>query len=261
MHSGIIILRDIPKEEVKIDLARFSIQGGFRGISEVPTGPHYVSVRSAGNHHGFWCYVHPGQVIVKLFDSEQNEFTEDLPESAAHFTRLAKGGSMSHVLRPYPDQFFAPWFSLTKHLKEENFPPKIYESDMLLSSRFDSAFKGTHGADPDNFMEEFQYAFLSWIVSADTKDKNERAFLRWRHLLLSIYNAGDRNISDYPELFERIAECMLVQFDRLADDFFGEGSFLTEQIDYLLEDMAECRDPEVASKSSELRLYINMRKK
>ncbi|MHA1684395.1 MAG: hypothetical protein ACTSUE_25890, partial [Promethearchaeota archaeon] len=41
---GYIILRDIPKKEVQLDLALYKIQGGFRGFALVPPGLHFVKV-------------------------------------------------------------------------------------------------------------------------------------------------------------------------------------------------------------------------
>ena len=70
---GYIILRDIPKKLVQLDLLDFPIRGGFRGFAEVNPGPHYVSIKvNEEMHKGFWCWVKPGEVIVKMYDYEKD---------------------------------------------------------------------------------------------------------------------------------------------------------------------------------------------
>jgi hypothetical protein len=71
---GFIILRDVPKEEARIDVFFSEIQGGFRGFQLVPAGVHYVSVQVEGTHKGFWCYLQPNEAIVKVFNSSVQQF-------------------------------------------------------------------------------------------------------------------------------------------------------------------------------------------
>ena len=65
---GYIILRDIPKKLVQLDLIYFPIKGGFRGFAEVSPGPHYVSIEvNEEMHEGFWCWVNTGEAIIKVY--------------------------------------------------------------------------------------------------------------------------------------------------------------------------------------------------
>ncbi|HEY1015091.1 MAG TPA: hypothetical protein VGE07_20470 [Herpetosiphonaceae bacterium] len=254
---GAIVLRDIPKDEARIDLARLPIQGGFRGFGQVPAGWHYVGVKDGGHHRGFWCWVGPGEAVVRVFD---DGFEEDEPESAAHYARLALGGAMGAALLPYPLERFGGWFGLVGKIPRENFPPAIRPDEQGGASRFELALQGSHGGDADSFLAEFQYAFAAWLVSLDTPVEDERAFARWRHLLLGCYNAGERGMAANPGLFAALAETLPRQFDLLPEAWFAADSFLMAQVDYLIEDMADCGAPELREPSAALADYLKPRR-
>src|SRR5687767_6339014 len=112
---GALVLRDIPKEEVRIDLARMAIRGGFRGFSQVPLAAwHYVSVKVDATHQGFWFWLNPGEALVRVFDHAAG-FQEDEPESAATFAQMALSGTMGAALWSYPHELFGPWYGLVQH--------------------------------------------------------------------------------------------------------------------------------------------------
>src|SRR5262245_21354218 len=125
---GAIVLRDIPKEAARIDLARVAIQGGFRGFGQVPPAAwHYVSVLDADRHVGFWCWIDPGEAAVRVF--ADGGFVEDDADTAAQFSRLALSGAMAGALRPYPHELFGAWYGLVNRIPPANFPPAIHDED------------------------------------------------------------------------------------------------------------------------------------
>jgi hypothetical protein len=232
-----IILRDAPKEEARLDLLTYPIQGGFRGFRLVPPGVHYVSVLTHEGHRGFWLAVKPQEAIVRRLDFERNQFVEDDAETEANFQQLALAGSMNHVLIPYDHAHFAAWQRLVSHIDLDNVPPTLhsYSGD---GSRFDEAISQHNGRAP-SFLAEMQFAFAHWFVTQpDAPD--EAAFARWRHLLLACYNAGERSMVAYPELFGGLPAVLIPQFDRLPDSWFTADSFLLSQADYLAEDLLDC---------------------
>ena len=252
-----IILRDIPKKQVKIDMALFpAIEGGFRGFSHVPAGLHYVSVKSHDSHIGFWSYVKSGDALVKIFNSEDNCFEDDLSESEIKYKQLALSGSLGSALKVYPHQFFPAWLTLSSYIKAEHFPPKIFESDPISHSRFESAFKGTHNGKIDSFLQEFQFSFLKWHCSTLTSINEDSAFERWKFLLFSVYNAGVSNISENPHLFINLITIIITQFRHLGEDFFQEGDSLLENWDTLSKDMEDSGNAEVRKKAQEFSEYI-----
>jgi hypothetical protein len=257
---GAIVLRDIPKEEVRIDLYRRPIQGGFRGFRLVPPGLHYLSVKVRQHHVGFWCWIKPNQVVVRMFDPA-NGFKEDTPDATAHYAELAVGGAMNGALLPYAHQKFGSWFGLILHINEKDFPPTIHDNEARQSgtTRFDAALKETHGGNADSFLAEFQFAFAQWLVSLDTEFEDEAAFARWRHLLLSTYHAGDYRIAELGELFLKLADTLFRQFALLPDEWFEPDSFLMRDAGYLTEDMMDSGVPEIAEKGQALADYLKQR--
>ena len=52
-----IVLRDVPKDEIQIDLWPFKVSGGFRGFSEVLSGPHFLTVKDKGQKVDEWFFI------------------------------------------------------------------------------------------------------------------------------------------------------------------------------------------------------------
>jgi hypothetical protein len=253
-------LRDIPKEEVRIDLYRKPIEGGFRGFRMVPPGLHYVSVKVRQHHVGFWCWIKPYQTVVRVLDLD-NGFEEDTPDATAHYAELAVSGAMDGALFPYAHQKFGPWFGLILHINMEDFPPTIHDNEARQSgtTRFDAALKETHGDNTDSFLAEFQFAFVRWLVSLDTEVEDETAFARWRHLLLSTYHAGDYRIAELGELFPRLVDTLFRQFALLPDEWFAPDSFLMRDAGYLAEDMMDSGVREITEKGQAFADYLKQR--
>lgn len=261
MNLNAIILRDIPKEEVRIDLYRQNIQGGFRGFyADFPLmGWHYVSVKVDEFHVGFWCRLAMGEAVVRVFDTTEG-FVEDEPETAQHYAQLALSGAMNQSLVAYPDHLYAPWFGLVSYLDSENFPPQLHSQEVGAGSRFDQALQGTHGGNTQAFLAEFQYAFVSWLISLDAATENEAAFERWQHLLLSIYNAGEDRIRQAGKLFASLVGLLIRQFNLLPQDWFEAGSFLVEQANYMVEDMIDTEVEELVKQGRVFGEYLQRRK-
>lgn len=259
---GAIVLRDIPKQEVQIDLVRLPIQGGFRGFSMVPPAAwHYVSVKDRGGHIGFWCYVAPDTAVVKVYDYDTQQFNDADAEIRSKFSQLALGGAMGAALITYPSQHFAAWLRLVNKIPATDLPT-IHETDSGGdSSRFDQAFQGTHGGNADSFLSEFQFAFAQWFVTQSTGTADETAFARWRHLVLATYNAGERRMTAAPELFAGLADSLMGQYDLLPNDWFTPDSFIASgQASYLAEDMIDSDVPILVAKGKAFAAYLQKRR-
>jgi hypothetical protein len=257
MNVNAVVLRDIPKQEVRLDLFRCPIEGGFRGFRSdmALVGWHYVAVKAEAHHAGFWCYLRPGEAAVRVFEGDRG-FVADEPESEQHYARLALSGAMDHVLMPYPADRYDPWFALVSHIGPDNFPPRLHGEDGGAGSRFEKAWHGTHDGRIDSFLAEFQYAFVRWLVSLDTAVVDEAALARWRHLVLSGYNAGEASIAAAGDLFCHLADTLMRQMDVLPADWFVPGSFLTSQAGYMAEDMIDTGLPALVERGRAFARYL-----
>lgn len=255
-----IILRDIPKETVEIDLWSYNIQGGFRGFQIVPPGLHRISIRAAQKQHAFWLFSHPNEVIVKVFDAIEQKFFDDEPDSAMQYQELAMSGAMDKALLIYPHNSF-DWLKLTRHISvEKNLLSTIsaIKSNNSLNqhkSRFKQAFFDIHKGDGTAFLAEFQYAFVCWLLSAKDIEDVE-AYQCWRHLLLSVYNAGEEMIAQNPDFFCDLIDTLLVQFNYLPDSMLISDSFVCAHANYLVEDMIDTKIPSVVEKSHEFSAWF-----
>ncbi|NEO82987.1 MAG: AAR2 pre-mRNA splicing protein [Spirulina sp. SIO3F2] len=252
---GWIVLRDIPKEQARLDNAVYPIQGGFRGFDCVPAGPHYVGVVDQGQQYGFWCYLDILDVVVKVFDSTRKVFVDDQPESTERYASLAMSGAMGNALRSPHPQAFETWSKLTNHISEDDFPPTLYPAPGQTANRFVQAFSEVHGGDVDAFLAEFQFAFASWY----TNPANSEPLKRWAHLLQSVYNAGERNMASNPELFAPLVDTMLTQFTLIRDEEFSPQSAIGFGVNYLTEDLIDTEIPSLVEKGKALESYLASR--
>ena len=259
---GAIVLRNIPKVEARIDTTRHDIQADFQGFKMVPpVSWHYVGVKVNEHHVGFWRQVGINEVIVKDYNPETGQFEDAPPDIQAAHADPKYGGMMKPGLAAYSHIHFGPWYGMVMHIPAENFPPPLHAEDAGSGSRFAKALHGAHGGDDDAFLAEFQYAFASWYVSLPSAAVDETAFDRWRHLVLAAYNAGEDAIAEAGDLFPKIIDTLLHQFDVMGDEWFESGNFLvSRQAGYMTEDMIDTGIPELAEKAEAFNTYIKKRK-
>jgi hypothetical protein len=94
-------------------------------------------------------------------------------------------------------------------------------------------------------------------------------FDRWLHLLLAVDllavdllavdNAGEFSMSDHAELFAKLVDSLLRQFDCLGDAFFEQDIALISPIDYLIEDVSDTEISELIHQSQKLENYLQTR--
>lgn len=271
---GYIILRDIPKKAAQLDLTIYNIQGGFRGFSQVSPGAHYVSVEVDGAmHEGFWCYLEPSGVVVRIYDYKENKFTEDTPENKAHYSDLALSGAMNRALIPIIQQnakMATKWTKLVSNIEKSNFPPALhFETPMIppenlspeeLSdwylkkhkSRFEQAFLDSHAGNQGTFLAEFQFTFVRSLVR---KTDNE-ALERWLHLIQAIYHAGERSIDDNPDLFTSLIDVIIRQLKLLPEKWFVPDSKVISGASHIIEDMIDTDIDNVVKKAQEFTNFL-----
>lgn len=274
-----IILRDIPKQVAQIDLWSYDIEGGFRGFQSIPSGIHYVSILVDGIHDGFWITLSPDTIVVKVFDLLQRKFVDDTSDSTAYYQELAASGAMIDVLHPYPQADWFDWWELTQHINANSDevpqlhqevipqpPNQLSPSDLAdwmqhhHKSRFELALLETHQGSPSAFLAEFQFAFVRWLVTSEYGSEQEdlEAFNRWRHLLASTYHAGDRAISEHPQLFCQFVDALLAQVAYLPDWLLTPDSFVIKNAHDLAEDLIDTKFAELAEQGQALSEWLQV---
>jgi hypothetical protein len=176
-----IILRDLPKRKVQIDLWPFDIHGGFRGFQNVPDGLHYIAVSHEQSYPGCWAFVQ-GETLVKVFDYKSASFVEADDETKTDFQQLADSGAMNPVLIQYPELAVQQWYRLTSHITPGNFSP-------IQTFRAADLFRKT--IPPNDLVASYQWAFLKVIVvhpeNLDAQDKQD--WVKWVQAVCSA-NSG-----------------------------------------------------------------------
>jgi hypothetical protein len=271
---GYIILRDIPKDAVQLDLSIYEIQGGFRGFALIPPGVHYVSVQLDGKmHEGFWCYLPPSGVVVQMYDYEQNMFTTDTPENEEYYRELAMSGAMNHALIPVMRrnaEMANLWGKLVSQISSDYFPPTLHsetpmnppdnlsKDEMELwflnkhKSRFEQALYDTHNGNGDALLAEFQFAFIRALINPVDNDAQDR----WRYLLQAFSHAGERNIESLPELFPPLIDTLIAQLQCLPAAWITSSDSLVSQTKYLAEDLIDTGIKGVAEKGQEFSSFL-----
>ena len=274
---GHIILRDIPKEAIQLDLSIYEITGEFRGFSEVPPGIHYINIEVDGAmRKGFWCFVYPSSVVVKTYDYNDKEFKNDTPENEAEYSNMALSGVMNQALIPVMQESaesLNEWLELVSHIEKDHFPVSLsvetpdkppedrsleeMEEYFLIEQKswFEQALFETHKGNSSAFLAEFQFAFARSLVEKTA----EKAFDRWLQLLQAIYNAGERSIGACSELFSSLIDTIIIQFRHLPDDWFSSDSKLVYYASYLIKDMIATEIESLEKKAQEFAEYLESR--
>lgn len=246
-----ILLRNLPKSEVRMDLMQYRIEGTFRGFREVPsTNPHYVSVKVGDAFTGFWCYGEAGDVLVKTFDQEGRAWRDETPKKAARYREMASDGGLDDFLMPYDQTTFTAWHALTHKLPRETFPPNLYPApnedhpeglddaelrkwvEARNRQRLQTTFYEQHEANISGFLAEMQFSFLRWLVEGE-----ESGFARWGYLLQTLYHAELSEISEHPNLFAGLVDVIIPHFEFLPTLAFTAGGMARFASGMLAENM------------------------
>jgi hypothetical protein len=274
--QGFIVLRNIPKREVNIDLFAYPIEGGFRGFQIVPIGKHYISVETEDIHAGVWCDVEEKTPVVKVLNEIEGRFEDDTPESAAHFQRLALSGAMAHALIPYPLEAWETWEKLVNHINAQESFPVLYRNEINQLgesqpteqntdgensqnlSAFEEILDQLHKGDISAFLAEFQFAFISWIVAAEGEENTEAAD-RYRYLLETIYNVSPDKIKLVPQFFIQFIDTFVSQLDTFPDDIFTDDNLVTQDVECLIGNLLNSDEEAVRNQGIMFAQYMRER--
>jgi hypothetical protein len=228
-----IIVRDIPKQIVQLDLTAFRVGGGFRGFANALEGYHHLKVRDGER----WVFgevwlERAGAAAVLRYDD--GRLVADAPEEAGRFAHLAASGAMSAALVDALAQPDAParalaWREATsaidRPLDEVGAGPSLEGP-----SRFVAFIEG-HGGDARAALREVQAAF----VRAAARD-DATAAARLFAVLAACFGAGERNVSAYSSFFDSFAPTVAAMLT-LTPALRGAPQLATKE--QLVEDLAD----------------------
>ena len=266
MYDAYIILRNIPKYQVRIDFISTPLPDDFLGFQEVPKGLHYINVKTKNNYLGFWCYVKSDQVVVKTLMPKTQKFEDSDPVSTSRYQELLSVGLLKDCMIPYDHKKWGSWGLLTCDIDERYFPVTLHTSQPSLSpsqpSQLDwekEVFE-THKGNSYSFMSEFQFAFICWYVSnLDSPTTDVAAFNRWSYLVEATCNADIASLAKARELVNIIADDLISQFDSLDDSLLPANDPLVNAARLLQEKMLNGEIPYLLSQGRKLKKYLEQR--
>lgn len=125
-NSAIILENVPPGTEVGIDYHAWYVGPTFRGIVNIPPGFHFLFYSSVDKYNdkaprsGFFIFLQPGDVIVKLFDRENERLGDDeRPVETQRQQYMNEIETIGKYLAPYPSKECTKWFPLTRYITED----------------------------------------------------------------------------------------------------------------------------------------------
>jgi hypothetical protein len=216
----ILILRDIPKERVQIDVLMFDVEGGFRGFQSIPAGYHRVAVHSGGKSWAAEVVVE--DVTILSFDDGFS------PAPDADMEALARSGAMnSKLIDPTlrHSAVLVAWMTATSRLRGP------WRQVPIPSTEGASRIRAFLDGGEDAARVGVQAAFAALV------DGEDGALERLQKIIEAHFNGG-RAISEHAAYFVGFAE-VLAAFRTVAPSL-DVLSFNNAQ--YFLEDVAELGD-------------------
>jgi hypothetical protein len=200
-----IVLRDVPKEVVQLDLTAFRVGGGFRGFQNALEGYHHVKVVDGGEvAFGEVWLDRPGAAAVLRYDG--GRFVDEGGEDAARYAQLAASGSMAAALVDALGQSDGlpranAWREATSAIDR---PLDAIAAGPGLEgpSRFLAFWQG-HQGDEKAALADLQASF----VRAAARD-DKAAAGRLYALLAACFDAGERNVKQAGGFFDAFARAL-----------------------------------------------------
>lgn len=291
-NCGWLVVLEANECNVRLDLTMYAVnKGNHLVVQSIPSGLHYLGEGRTAPIPGLWFDLQPDQVLVFIFNEALKRYDKASLEIITKYQKLISSGAeidnvetyVRHVDVGNSDRWVA-WQKLTKHLKMAEIPPRIHSfeaielpvnlsleerKDWLLKqpTRFEQALFSTHHGDPDAFLTEFEYVFITQFINP----KNSEALKRWNYLVQAIYNAGERGIIKVPDLFVSLIDTLMVQFALTFDAKLKPGYIaicgianrvqidLVSGAEYLIEDMIDSGIEGVVDKGKEFDTYLKQR--
>lgn len=239
-----IILKDIPKDTIQIDIWPFEIRGGFRGFQQVPNGLHYISARFKNKYPGIWCFIEDS-TIVKIFNSETAQFNDVDTETTKHFQQMADGGFMDKNLIIYPKNAQLQWFRLTSHITSKNYNQFKDLNPPSLCSNINN----------QQIIAAYQMAFLRVIV-CHPKFLDPYDMQIWKEWILAFYNAEKTIIDIRVELFITIIDLLILHQKLIEKVYDSELIFIRKRAKKFVNKLLAIGDSKLSQKAKQYQFFL-----
>jgi uncharacterized tellurite resistance protein B-like protein len=247
--TGRVLLLDVPKHIVAVNLIQVAVEGGFRGFKYVPAGVHRFAIPLAGgNEASQWVSLQPGEVEVLVFDGD----TLDSAKGDGRWTqqqRLALSGAMDNALLPFTTHI--PWRLLTASFAHAPFPPPCFPvPESPPDSRLALIYEEHYGKSM-HVVAELAYTFLSGVLGDDRE-----AMQRWTHMVQAFYHCGEQSPKLDPQAFVWVVDLLMEQQRLLPQEMFSRESPLVYGGRYLSEDLIDTEVPKLVEAGRRWAVFI-----
>lgn len=256
-----IILRDIPKYKVGLDVFSFPIHGGFRGFQNVFGGYHEIRVYEDDDNFSRYEIIIPltQSFYVEVLIWDGDRLRVDRTENAKNFEQLAVGGAMNQVLiNPALDSNYSKvihWFLATSYIDRSLDDIALRVNSLETLSRFHTFWNDYQG-NTHLALKELQSAFAKVVLRQDNS-----ALERLKYLVQTHYHAGERGIEQNPDYFVQFARSLQAMFLLYPDLLANPNSGFRFGADYLVEDMLdygeENRHDDLVKASYQFKVVLN----
>lgn len=195
--ARLVVDRGERPEAVRVDLVALTGDLGVAAVTDVPPGPHRVSVLLADGWQHQWVFVEDG--------------IESAPSAAL---------APEAVVALPPDG--GGWSALTAHLGS----PAALQCEWVEPeddydvTRF-QAVLDAHDGDGARVLALLERTFIDWTLSPDGLDAD--AGRRWQALLAAVVGAGPRGVETAPGLLAEAMDVIAVQLAALPPDAVDES--------------------------------------
>lgn len=238
-----IILRDMPKQKVQIDLWPFDIHGGFRGFQQVPKGLHYVATLHEQSYPSFWGFVQD-ETLVKVFDAETGSYHDADAETKATLQQMADSGAVNHRLIAFPQLAVPQWYRLTNYITPENFAqiPGIEALDIHLQHS------------NEDILAAYQWAFLQVIV-AYPEHLNAHHMKVWLEWVRIAGATTSEFIAAHVRFYNVFLELLNLHLELLPSNYRTETEFIRKGAEAFGEKLQQVGDVELSVKAKQHQLF------
>lgn len=239
-----IILKDIPKSKVQIDLWPFDIQGGFRGFQKVHEGLHYIATWLHDKPVGMWCYV-SDKPIISGFDWNIPGFVDLDSESEQLIRPLAESGAMDTKLISYPDLAAIQWKQLTCYIHESNYHELL---DKIPPIALDIETE-------DTILAHFQMAFLKIIVMPEAF-LNPTDWNNWNDWISAVYEVCNDVAIAKSDIICQMIDLLILQQKIIPPAYTQKLKALSDAAMRFINRLIETKVTKLSIKANHYRFFL-----
>jgi len=238
-----IVLRNIPKVEIQLDLWPYQITGGFRGFSSVHRGLHFITFQDKGETIFEWLFI-SNETIVKQYDHENLKLVDSEIDGDFNYIELADSGLMSENLIAHPSEASRQWLALTSYITVENFN--------LI--RVNPSMDFIRNNKTEYILAHYQTSYVKMIL-VPSKNRNTQDWGNWILWIEFFHQFSSGDIKSNKDLFKELIELFIIQFTILPEDYRSEVQSIVKNSIKLIQNMEETEDVDLILKANRYKFF------